>query len=114
MDTIDKFLKIYNKQLGLVREGKFINGYTFHLKETFEPIDNNKDMYYLTLPDNVKEEIIFIYHTQDSILIMVDIDVLGLSQERYSIYSNIYTHLNPRAIEETYAIPKSELQIFIV
>ena len=56
MEYIVKRLKKFGFQIDKKR--KFLNGYTFYFKKSFENIDNSKDNYYLTLTEDFKEEII--------------------------------------------------------
>ena len=112
MKNIVKRLKKFGFQIDKKR--KYINGYTFYFKRSFESIDNSKDMYYLTLAENVKEEIILIYHEYDSVLVIVDRETLEFSMDRYFNNSNLYSHLNPSLLERTYSIPKSKLEIYLI
>lgn len=112
MKDIVKRLKKFGFQIDKKR--KYINGYTFYFKKSFESIDNSKDFYYLTLTEDIKEEIILIYHEVDRVLVMLDREVLEFSMDRYYNNSNMYAHLNPSLLERTYTIPKSKLHFFLV
>lgn len=113
MEYIVKRLKKFGFQVDKKR--KLLNGYTFYFKKSFENIDNSKDNYYLTLTEDIKEEIIIIYHETDKALIRVDKKTLGYCCiDRYFNNSNLYTNLNPSIKEKTYLIPKSKLQIYLV
>ncbi len=112
MKDIVKRLKKFGFQIDKKR--KFINGYTFYFKKSFESIDNSKDNYYLSITENIKEEIILIYHEYDSVLVMVDRETLEFSMDRYFNNSNLYSHLNPSLLERTYTIPKSKIEFFLV
>lgn len=108
-----KRLKKFGFQVDKKR--KLLNGYTFYFKKSFENIDNSKDNYYLTLTEDIKEEIIIIYHENDKALIRVDKETLGYCCiDRYLNNSNLYANLKPSLKEKTYLIPKSKLQIYLV
>lgn len=112
MKDIVKRLKKFGFQID--KKKRFINGYTFYFKKSFESINNSQDMYYLTLTEDIKEEIILIYHEFDSVLVMVDRETLEFSKDRNYNNSYIYTHLNPSLLEKTYSIPKSKIEFFLV
>ena len=113
MEYIVKRLKKFGFQIDKKR--KFLNGYTFYFKKSFENIDNSKDNYYLTLTEDFKEEIIIIYHENDKALIRVDKETLGYCYiDRYFNNSNLYGNQKPSLLEKTYLIPKSKLQIYLV
>lgn len=113
MKDIVKRLKKFGFQID--KKKQYINNYPFYFKRSFESIDNSKDMYYLTLTEDVKDDIILIYHESDRILVMVDRETLDFCcMDRYYNNSNLYAHLKPSLIEKTYNIPKSKLQIFLV
>lgn len=113
MEYIVKRLKKFGFQIDKKR--KYLNGYTFYFKNSFENIDNSKDNYYLTLTEDIKEEIIIIYHENDNVLIMVDKEILGYCcMDRYFKNSNLYGNKKPSLLEKTYLIPKSKLQIYLV
>lgn len=112
MEHIVKRLKKFGFQVDKKR--KFLNGYTFYFKKSFENI-NSKDYYYLTLTEDIKEEIIIIYHENDNVLIKVDKETLGYCCiDRYFNNSNLYTYQKPSLLEKTYLIHKSKLQIYLV
>jgi hypothetical protein len=113
MEHIVKRLKKFGFQVDKKR--KYLNGYTFYFKKSFENIDNSKDSYYLTLTEDIKEEIIIIYHENDRALIKVDKETLGYCCiDKYFNNSNLYGNQKPSLKEKTYLIPKSKLQIYLV
>lgn len=112
MENIVKRLKRFGFQID--KNKKYINGYSFYFKKSFESIDNSKDIYYLTLSEDIKEDIILIYHEYDSILVMMDRETLDYCMDRYFKNSNMYAHLKPSLIERTYNIPKSKIIFFLV
>lgn len=112
MKDIVKRLKKFGFQIDKKR--KFINGYRFHFKKSFERIDNSKYMYYLTLTDDVNEEIILIYHEYDGILVMVNREVLEICMDICYNRSYVYSFLKPSSLERCFSIPKSKIQFFLV
>lgn len=113
MEHIIKRLKKFGFQIDSKK--KYIDGHTFYFKKTFENIDNSKDNYYLTLTEDIKDEIIMIYHENDKALITVEKEKLGsYCIDRYCNYSNLYANQKHSLIEKTYSIPKSKLHIYMI
>lgn len=112
MKDIVKRLKKFGFQID--KKKQYINNYPFYFKRSFESIDNSKDTYYLTLTEDIKEDLILIYHEVDSVLVMVDRETLDYCMDRYFKNSNMYAHLKPSLIERTYSIPKSKIEFFLV